>query len=390
MENRNDIIMNKRIKTNYPGVFFRESKRIGGRGLEKVYYIVFKKSGKTLEEKVGRQYVDAMTPAKASQIRSDRIEGRRLSRKEITKRENDKKLIEKNKWTISKLWQEYKKVTTIKGIQSDENRFKNYLDTPFSNKEPHEIMPLDVDRLRINLLKTKKPGTVKNILELLRRIINFGEKRNLCEASKFTIKMPRVNNIKTEDLTSEQLSNLLNVLEKDPNVQIANLMKMALFTGMRRGEIFKLKWDDIDFERGFIHIRDPKGGPDQVIPLNKIVRDLLQKHQKTDSPLIFPNSNGIQRTDVRKSVNRIKTEAGLPKDFRALHGLRHVYASMLASSGKVDMYTLQKLLTHKHPQTTQRYAHLRDDTLKQASNIAGELIEQAANHKTKTSRKKTK
>jgi integrase len=47
---------------------------------------------------------------------------------------------------------------------------------------------------------------------------------------------------------------------------------------------------------------------------------------------------------------------------------------MLASSGKVDMYTLQKLLTHKSPQMTQRYAHLRDETLKSASDLAGEII----------------
>ena len=67
----------------------------------------------------------------------------------------------------------------------------------------------------------------------------------------------------------------------------------------------------------------------------------------------------------------------LPKDFRPLHGLRHVYASMLASSGQVDMYTLQKLLTHKDPKMTQRYAHLRDDALKRASNLAGNLIKES-------------
>jgi integrase len=48
---------------------------------------------------------------------------------------------------------------------------------------------------------------------------------------------------------------------------------------------------------------------------------------------------------------------------------------MLASSGKVDMYTLQKLLTHKSPIMTQRYAHLRDEALKRASDVAAEIIE---------------
>ena len=52
---------------------------------------------------------------------------------------------------------------------------------------------------------------------------------------------------------------------------------------------------------------------------------------------------------------------------------------MLASSGQVDLYTLQKLLTHKSAAMTQRYAHLRDDALRQASNLAGDLIGQAMN-----------
>ena len=80
-------------------------------------------------------------------------------------------------------------------------------------------------------------------------------------------------------------------------------------------------------------------------------------------------------------MNKIKKKARLPKDFRPLHGLRHVYASMLASSGKVDMYTLQKLLTHKSPLMTQRYAHLRDEALKRASDLAGDLIEEIVHRK---------
>jgi integrase len=155
-------------------------------------------------------------------------------------------------------------------------------------------------------------------------------------------------------------------------------MLMALYTGMRRGELFKLKWNDIDFERGFINIVDPKGGSSEVIPLNDAAKGVLESHIKADSPYVFFGRQGRQRTDIKYSANKIKKKAKLPKDFRPLHGLRHVYASMLASSGKVDMYTLQKLLTHKSPVMTQRYAHLRDEALKKASNLAGSLVEQAA------------
>ena len=369
--------MPKRYKTDYPGVFYREAKRIGGKGTEKVYYIVFKKDGKLFEEKVGRQYKNAMTPARAATIRGERIEGKRLSRKEIKAEETALKTAEEDKWTISRLWAAYKENRSIKGIVTDQNRYENYLKSNFGDKESKNILPLDVDRLRLKLLKTKSPGTVKNVLELLRRLINFGVKKNLCRGLNFKIEMPRVNNIKTEDLTPKQLDNLLTAIKEDTHTHAGPLMLLALCCGMRRGELFKLKWKDIDFDRGFINIVDPKGGPSQKIPLNDAARGVLESHVKTKSPYVFPGRRGRQRTDINKAVNAIKTAAKLPKDFRPLHGLRHVYASMLASSGKVDIYTLQKLLTHKSPMMTQRYAHLRDSALKEASELAGSIITQA-------------
>jgi integrase len=372
--------MPKRLKTKYPGVFYRNAKRIGGKGSEKVYYIVFKKDGKVIEEKAGRQFADNMTPAKASSFRSERIEGKRLSRKEKREQEEARKRAKAGKWTIDRLWQAYKESRPDnKGRATDEGRYKKYIKPVFRNKEPSAILSLDVDRLRIKLLKKLSPQTVKHVLNLLTWIINFGVKRNLCQGISFHIKKPQVNNQKTEDLTQDQLARLLKAIDEDPNIQVANLMKLALFTGMRRGELFNLKWEDIDYERGFITIRDPKGGQDQKIPLNDSARAILSSHPKSGIKFAFPGQDGNRRVTASVGVNRIKRRAGLPKDFRPLHGLRHTYASMLASSGQVDMYTLQKLLTHKSPVMTQRYAHLRDETLKRAASLAGDLFEQVAN-----------
>ena len=150
----------------------------------------------------------------------------------------------------------------------------------------------------------------------------------------------------------------------------------ALHIGMRRGEIFKLRWNDLDFNRGFILIRDPKGGKSQKIPMNSATRDLLESIQQVDD-YIFPARGGGPRKDISKDSNRIKQAARLPKDFRPLHGLRHLYATMLANSGKVDMYTLQKLMTHKSPQMTQRYAHYRDEALRRASGQVDDILAEA-------------
>ena len=55
-----------------------------------------------------------------------------------------------------------------------------------------------------------------------------------------------------EDLNEEQLKRLLAAIEADTNVDARGIMLLALYTGMRRGELFKLRWDDVDFDRGFI------------------------------------------------------------------------------------------------------------------------------------------
>lgn len=364
----------QRFKTKYPGVYFIEGTSADGRP-ERIYYIIYRKQGKLIEEKAGRQFKNDMTPARAARIRTQRIEGDEPTNQE--QREAARQTQET--WTLGRLWDEYRVNKTLKGISQDRSRFERYIRPLWGDKEPHEITALEIDRLRLRVLKDKAPQTVKLTLSLLRRIVNFGVKRQLCNPLSFHLEMPKVNNLKTEDLTPEQLARLLEAIEQDVNVQAANFMKLALFTGMRRGELFRLQWQDLDFERGFIHIRYPKGGQDQKIPLNEPARALLLSHPRTDSPFIFPGRDGGRRVDINKQVNRIKKVAGLPKDFRALHGLRHVYASMLASSGQVDLYTLQKLLTHKSSAMTMRYAHLRDKALRRASDLAGNLLEQVVN-----------
>ncbi len=368
----------KRFKTRYPGVFYIEGAAVGTGKPERVFCIRYRKDGKSIEEKAGRQYQDNMTPAKAATMRAEKIKGHTPTNEEMRRAEQASKEAEAKRWTFDRLWAEYKRQKPgLKGIGPDENRYKNYLKAPFGAKEPKELIPLDTDRLRLRMLKTKSPQTVKLTLALLRRIANFGVQKRLSKPLDYEIEIPTVHNEKTEDLTPTQLSKLLEAIEKDDHPQAGNLMKIALFTGMRRGEMFKLKWKDIDFDRGFISIRDPKGGPDQAIPLNDAARKLLKRHPRTGSPYVFPGRGGKQRTDIHHQVNRIRDNAGLPKTFRALHGLRHVYASMLASSGKVDLYTLQKLLTHKSPVMTQRYAHLRDQALKDAAQVAGDIVNEA-------------
>ncbi len=364
----------KRCKTKYAGVFYIEGTAAKAGRPERIYYIRYRKDGKLIEEKAGRQYQDDMTPARAAGIRAERMEGREPSNREARKAAEEVR----HCWTLGRLWEEYRaQLRDNMSARSDLGRYENHLQQPFGDKEPGKISKLDIDRLRISLLKTHSPQTVKHVLTLLKRIVNFGCGHGWVAPLAFKIEMPAVDNIKTEDLSPEQLQRLFKVLDETHHIAAANMMRLALFTGMRRGELFKLQWQDVDFERGFIHIREPKGGKSQKIPLNSSARELLQSIPKQGGEYVFPARDGGPRKDIARESREIKKAAGLPESFRPLHGLRHVYATMLASSGKVDMYTLQKLMTHKSPQMTQRYAHYRDEAMQRASNEVSGILEDA-------------
>lgn len=360
----------KRQKTKYPGVTYIVGKNSSGRS-EKIFYVRYRKNGKQTEEKVGRQYQDDMTPARASRIRADRQEGKELDN---TQRRTE---ASKTAWTVDRLSVEYfAQRVDGKGKETDQGRYENYLQKTFGKLEPAEIDPLSTDRLRVKLLKTKSPQTVKHILSLLTWITNFGKQKRLCPGLSFDIKHPVVDNQKTEDLSPDHLRRLLQELDSTSFVTAAKMMKLALFTGMRRGEIFKLKWDDVKFDRGLIDIVDPKGGKNQRIPLNENTRGVLESIPEV-SEYVFPARGGGPRKSANRDFNEIKKAAGLPKDFRAMHGLRHVFATYIASSGEVDMLALQKMLTHKDPRMTQRYIHYHETALQRAGNKVDEIFSEA-------------
>ena len=346
---------------------------------DQTFFIRYKKGRKLIEERAGRRS-QGWTAAKANRLRTERIAGKTESNADQRSREIAEKELKNNRWTFSKIFDEYlASRPDLKGRANDVRRFNSYLEKDFAQKTPEEVAHFDIERLKRGLAKKNlKPATVRHALEVLRRLSNFATKHNLCPGISFVIEMPKVNNLITEDLTPDAYIRLTKLLDEEKDIQASNLLRLALFTGMRRGELFKLKWKDINFVRKFISIKDPKSGLDETIPLNEMALSVLNNHKKNESEFVFPGLRGNQRKTTPRPLRRIIKKAGL-KNFRPFNGLRHSYASTLASSGKVDLYTLQKLLTHKSPLMTQRYAHLRNEALMDASNVISDIAKPETN-----------
>ncbi|OGH00581.1 MAG: hypothetical protein A2600_00390 [Candidatus Lambdaproteobacteria bacterium RIFOXYD1_FULL_56_27] len=358
----------------YEGVRYIEGKGPDGKP-EKIYYVRYKREGKTLEDKVGGERSQGMNPKKAAEIRLRRMAGE-LSNPERREQRQAASKVQENRWTFDRLHALYQEHTlSTKGRHNDKLRYHKHIQPRFGAKEPSELCPLDLDRLRVELLKTRQPQTVKHVLAQIKRLVNYGAKKGVCSPLAFHVELPRVQNERREDLSQEQLARFWGLLESEPDRQAANFLKMILYTGMRRGELFRLEWRDIDWKNGFIQIRNPKGGKDQRIPLSAACAQLLQAHPQPfpDSPYVFPGKEGGQRKELKKASERIKRAAGLPKDFRPIHGLRHVFASLLVSQG-VPLYTVQRLLPHKDQRMTQRYAHLSDESLRAGAAVMEGLL----------------
>lgn len=364
----------KRNKTKYPGVSYVSGTDPRTGKSERIYYIRYRRDGKLIEEKAGRQGINDMTPARAAKVRADRMAGSPSNQDQ-----RDAVLLaaeeEANRWTLTRLWSEYKsQKPDLKGLAQDESRWRRFIEPSLGDTEPGDLQPLDLDRLRLKLLKEYSPQHVKHTLALIRRLIRFGASKGLCDLPSFQITMPKVDNQKTEFLSGEQLERLLDAADKDPHPHAGTMIKLVLFTGMRKGELFCLRWKDIDLERGLLRIMNPKSGKSATIPLSDKATALLKAHRREPgSDYVFPGRDGKQRCEIRRPIDRIREASKLPKDFRPFHGLRHHFASSLANAG-VDIHVIQKLLNHSDHSTTLRYSHLKDATLRQATELASNLI----------------
>lgn len=365
----------------YAGVYFIEVPRPAGYGAEKVYYIRYRKQGKLIEEKVGGQYRDNMTAAKAASIRGSRMEGKEASNEEKRATVRAAKAAEETRYTFNRLWSLFEEVKSAnRTVKDDRIRYNLHIAPSLGTKTIPDLTIHDIDKLRAKLEKDgKSPQTVKHILTLVKRLLNFALRKGYVESlpGRLRIVMPTVDNKVTENLTREQAQKLLQALDEEADQTMASLVRLALFTGMRRGALLNLQWDDLDFERGFITLRGDvaKKKKTETIPMNGQARAVLAGITRTTSPYVFPGKYSDRpRGNITGLLKRVREKAGLPDSFRPLHGLRHSFASWLASSGQVSMYELQKLLTHSSPQMTQRYAHLHDDALRKASDVAGALF----------------
>lgn len=254
----------------------------------------------------------------------------------------------------------------------------------FKSKTLRQITPAMIESFKQEFLnaptkhgKKRSSTTVNYHLSILSKIFSLAVDAELLENNPcFRVKKLRLNNQRTRVLSVEEEEKLFSALGE--NELVKNIITIALHTGMRRGEIFNLKWFDVDFNRGLIQVRESKSGKKRFIPINATVKKLLN-NLKRKNEFVFPSpKTGGKLDNIKRSFGRAVKDAKL-EDFR-FHDLRHTAATRMADLG-ADAFTLMKILGHADIRMTSRYTHATDTALRRAvtkldenSDFSNELV----------------
>ena len=231
----------------------------------------------------------------------------------------------------------------------------------FGDRRVNEVAQFDIEKYRAGRMNTptrfkgkRKPSTCNREIAALHRVFQCAVRW----------KMIRVNPVsglepleeargRARFLTKDEARSLL---ESSP-AHLAPIIAVALGTGMRKGEILKLKWDDVDFDRRLIYIRqvNAKTGVARHVPMSEAVCKVFSSIARNGCVYVFSDGNGKPYRDNRTAFKNALKKAEI-RNFR-FHDLRHTAASYMVMAG-VPMRTVGDILGHTTDTMTERYAHL--------------------------------
>jgi integrase len=218
-------------------------------------------------------------------------------------------------------------------------------------------------------------GTTNRVLILLRYIFNLARKWKIPGIGENpTFGLSTAPDVQRDRfLSNAETQRLIASIDADANRVAAQAIMLLLLTGARRNEITQARWDYVDFEKRTLLVPISKTGRPRMIVLSGQALALLRRIPPVaGNPYIFPSPvTGRPCDSLHFPWARIRKRAGL-EDVR-LHDLRHSFASFLVNQG-ISLYVVQGLLGHTNARTTQRYAHLAQDTLLEAAEIVARVI----------------
>ena len=260
-----------------------------------------------------------------------------------------------------------------RSLSTDISLLKNHLLPRFGKKYLDEISRQDIVKMHADRKASgAAAGSANRLLIMMRYIFNLalkwevpGIKSNPCKG----IPLMEENNKMERYLSVEEAERLYGAVCKSDNAMLRFIVPMLILTGARKREVLDARWEDFDLGRRAWRIPISKSGKARHVPLSDGALALLATMPRSmDCKWAFANpETGKPYVSIFYAWNTARKSVGL-SDVR-MHDLRHSFASLLINSGRT-LYEVQHILGHTQVKTTQRYAHLSQDTLLAAANSA--------------------
>lgn len=283
---------------------------------------------------------------------------------------------------FSKDYMEYVK-TYKRSYGTDETLLRNHLVPYFGHKLLNEITKSDIIRFLSLHQATHKPASVNRILVQIRYMFNLAIRWDEGIEKNPSAGIPKLeeNNKMERYLSKDDVQRLMVSMRQSDNPILQYIVPALLMTGARKREILDAKWSEFDFEKNLFRVSISKSGKARYIPISSALKALLDHVPRIDGcDYVFANPETAKPfVQIYTSWNTARKRAGMPEV--RMHDLRHSFASFMVNSGRT-LYEVQKILGHTQIKTTQRYAHLSQDTLLDAANSVGNMmafIQPAAN-----------
>lgn len=263
-----------------------------------------------------------------------------------------------------------------KSIIEDKSMLKNYILKEFENRKVGSITFEEIQTLHARLNKRRVRSN--RILSLLHTMFKFAVQWKWRTDNPVSGIKKYQEEKRTRWLQGDEMKRFFDVLDTSPNRTMVNIVRLLLFTGARKNEVLSATWEQFDLNKGVWTkpAHNTKQKKMEHLPLSPDVLDILKDMaaKKEKSPFLFPGKvSGKPLQDPKKAWATILKRAGL-KDF-TMHDLRHTYASHLVSSG-LSLSIVGKLLGHTQTSTTQRYAHLADEPLREATTLFAKKVKE--------------
>ena len=257
---------------------------------------------------------------------------------------------------------EYAKINKRSWIR--DKQIIQHLLTHFEGLKLSQIFPDMIEAYKMARTKQVSPATVNREVACLKHMFNLAIKW----------KKTSINPVKEVRFFREEKHNLRWLTEREEErllpkcfSHLRPVVIVAIYTGMRKGELMDLTWDKIDFDKNTITVDRTKIGEGRRLPMNKTMKETLLtlKLDRPDAKYVF-GKRDEPIGNFKKAWNAAVRRAGIPQI--RFHDLRHTFGTRLALKG-VDIKTIMELMGHKEISTTLRYMHSSQGHKKEAVDL---------------------